>query len=219
MNVVPAHTPDPLAELARAVRVLKGRGLAELERHRFSRYLALLTTWNKAQRLTGIRSPEGIVRSLFRDSLLFLQELPEGASLVADIGAGAGIPGVPIAIFRPEVSVTLIEAKRKKVSFLLTLVRDLELANVRVLEGRAETLIVARPELAESLDCVVSRAVRLTGPIFTAVMRYLRPGGRVVISGSAQSDPTGIPGVERITRVSPELGLTRVFLSIAKPLT
>src|SRR5262249_53556372 len=123
---VTTRTPrsrDPLDDLGRAILSLLGRPWSDQERGRFTQYLQLIMTWNRVQRLTGHRSPPEIVRDLFQDSLLFLTKLPPGAIAVVDIGAGAGIPGVPLKIVRPELSLHLIEAKRKRVSFLATVKR------------------------------------------------------------------------------------------------
>ena len=110
--------------------------------------------------MTALRSPEEIVRGLFLDSLLFLSALPAPRPLkVVDIGAGSGIPGLPIRLADPAITLTLIEAKRKRVSFLLTACRELGLSDVQVLEGRAERLVDENPGVAGSFDAVVARAV------------------------------------------------------------
>ena len=108
----------------------------------FPQYLDLLLLWNRAQNLTGFESAPEIVRGLFEDSLLFLPLLPDRPLRVVDIGAGAGIPGMPLRIIDEGIEVTLIESKRKRVSFLRTVRRELGLEkSVVIEEGRAEVLV------------------------------------------------------------------------------
>jgi 16S rRNA (guanine527-N7)-methyltransferase len=169
--------------------------------------------------LTGLRRPADIVQHLFRDSLLFLSCIPGGAQTVADIGAGAGIPGIPLAISRPEISVTLMEAKRKRASFLRAVQRELGAPNISVIEGRAGTTeIGARLECA--FDVVVSRAVGALHELLPIAMRYLKAGGVFVASGppdQASMTRTALPaGIEPITIRIPELGSARTFLTAKK---
>ena len=84
-----------LEHLANTARVLSGRAIDAKARGQFSQYLDLLLLWNRAQNLTGFDSPPEIVRGLFEDSLLFFPLLPDRPLRVVDIGAGAGIPGMP----------------------------------------------------------------------------------------------------------------------------
>src|SRR5262245_2929113 len=107
---------DPLDEVLRALR---GHPLTRHEREAFARYLELLMLWNRTHDLTACRTPGEVVTNLFRDSLLFLAVLPELDRIVAvDIGAGAGIPGIPLRLTLPALELTLIESRRKRVSFL-----------------------------------------------------------------------------------------------------
>ena len=182
-------------------------------------YLDLLLAWNRTHRLTGLRSSGSIVRGLFQDSLLFLAQLPGHPLAMVDIGSGPGIPGVPLRIVRPEISLTLIESKRKRVSFLSTLKRELELTDVAILEGRAEALVSDHPDLIGKFDVVVSRAVGLD--LLPTATRYLKPGGLFVGAGSpAQNARIRIQGAMPAkweTISFPALGLTRTFLLGHKP--
>lgn len=216
---MPAAEHDWAAALAPAIELVTGRLDVSAEVEQFRRYLDLLLAWNRTHRLTGLRSPAAIVSELFQDSLLFLAKLPEGPLAVADIGTGPGIPGVPLRIVRPQISLTLIESRRKRGSFLASLVRDLDLSNVVLLEGRAEVLVEQRDDLAGRFDAVVSRAVGLR--VLPAVMRFLKPGGLFLTGGSPHHrDVTWMqPGIalsrERVP--FPRLGLTRDFLVGYKP--
>ena len=103
-----------------------------------SAYLDLLVKWNHRTNLTSIRDPEEIVRRHFGESLFVARHLPECETLL-DLGSGAGFPGLPIQLVRPELRVTLAESQHKKASFLREAVRTLGLAT-EVWGARAEKL-------------------------------------------------------------------------------
>lgn len=120
--------------------------IARLEAH-----YQLLTRWNAKLNLTRIESLEDAVRLHYCESLFLAAALPPGPLRIADIGSGAGFPGLPIAVARPECSLTLVESHQRKAVFLREASR--ELTNVRVFAGRAE-------DLEGDFDWLVSRAVR-----------------------------------------------------------
>src|SRR5688572_4764254 len=107
----------PLDLLESAGRAILGRPLDQHELAAFGKYLTLLVKWQRVQRLVGSSDPEWIVEHLFLDSLLFLQVLPAELESLADVGSGAGFPGIPIKIVRPDLRVTLIESRQRRVSF------------------------------------------------------------------------------------------------------
>ena len=118
---------------------------AALEAH-----LELLMRWNRTVNLTAIRSREEAILRHYCESLFLGARLPAGRLAIADVGSGAGFPGFPVAILRPECSVTLIESHQRKAVFLREATRNLP--NVRVLAKRAEDAI-------ETFDWAISRAV------------------------------------------------------------
>ena len=118
---------------------------------KFDTYLNLILRWNTRMNLTAVRDPLDIVRRHFVESIACARSLPQGIGSLLDFGSGAGFPGVPIALCRPEITVTLAESKNKKASFLREVVRSLNL-NSPVLTQRAETAGV-------QFDCVTFRAV------------------------------------------------------------
>ncbi len=208
---------DPLAGLQRAIEALTRRRASNQELDNFRRYLELLLVWNRVQHLTSLTSPAAIASELFADSLLFFPLLPRRPVVMADIGAGAGIPGVPLRVIDPAISLTLIEAKRKRVSFLLALKRELSLADVEILEGRAELISREHPDLLGRFDVVVARAVG--SAILPMAMRYLKPAGLFVASGPPPE--RGLPPAPNLAEwreVSfPDLSLRRLFLVASKP--
>lgn len=138
------------AELLRS----KLAGICELSEPQIERlklHYELLTRWNKVLSLTSVRTLEQSVERHYCESLFAGCHLPEGPASIADLGSGAGFPGIPIAIVRSDCSVALIDSHRRKAAFLKEASRDL--ANVRVIVRRAQ-------DVAERFDWVVSRAVR-----------------------------------------------------------
>jgi 16S rRNA (guanine527-N7)-methyltransferase len=144
--------------------------------------------------------------------MLFLKTVPPGAIRVVDIGAGAGIPGAPMAIARPELSMTLIESRRKRVSFLLSLRRDLKTEDMVVLEGRAEDLVQAHQDLAGGFDVVVTRAAGPIKRILPIAMSYLASGGLFVAGGPSVPEGMEMPGLRSEVVEIEELNLRRTLL-------
>src|SRR5262245_23218970 len=180
-----ADVSDVLAPLADAIEALTGRAPEEDNLRRFRRYLDLLILWNRTHRLTGVTAAAEIVRDLFVDSLLFLPFMPHGRGHVVDIGTGAGFPGIPLHLVRPDLSMTLIEARRKPCSFLKVLCRELGLAEgVRIVEGRAESVASDVANTYGQADTVVARSVGSYDRLIPALVDVLRPGGRFVASSS-----------------------------------
>jgi 16S rRNA (guanine527-N7)-methyltransferase len=150
----------PRAALDRGLGQLN-LALPESARQKLIAYLELLAKWNKTFNLTAIRDPLQMVSLHLLDSLSVSRELPPGR--LADIGSGAGLPGIPIAIAEPERSVVLLEANQKKGSFLRQAVIELGLSNSAVHVERAETwrpverfAVVISRAFADLLDFIVS---------------------------------------------------------------
>jgi 16S rRNA (guanine527-N7)-methyltransferase len=118
---------------------------------RFEAYLAVLLRWNQRINLTAIRDESEILSRHFVESIAVAHSLPAGIATLLDFGSGAGFPGLPIAICRPQIAVVLAESKSKKAAFLREAVRAVGIP-VEVFAGRAETL-------NRTFDCVVLRAV------------------------------------------------------------
>jgi len=210
-----------LDHLAHTARVLSGRPLDAKARGQFSQYLDLLLLWNRAQNLTGLESPPEIVRGLFEDSLLFLPLLPDRPLRVVDIGAGAGIPGMPLRIIDEGIEVTLIESKRKRVSFLKTVRRELGLEkSVVIEEGRAEVLVSEVVRRDGPFDVAVARAVGNLRQVLPSALQYLKPGGVFIVSAPPPTRLASLSaeslGEWRILDY-PDLGLKRGYFVAERP--
>jgi 16S rRNA (guanine527-N7)-methyltransferase len=112
---------------------------------------ALIEKWNKAYNLTAVRDPLESVALHLLDSLSVLPHIPDGR--IADIGTGAGLPGIPLAIVRPDVQFVLVDANAKKTRFVQQAVLELKLPNVQVVHGRVEEIADQPP-----FDAVICRA-------------------------------------------------------------
>jgi 16S rRNA (guanine527-N7)-methyltransferase len=124
--------------------------LTDLQVDQLEAHYRLLVAWNRKMNLTRMRSVEDAVCFHYCESLFLGLLLPGGELRVADVGSGAGFPGIPVAVLRPEFRVTLIESNGRKAVFLREASRPL--SNISVLEGRAE-------DVAERFDWLTSRAI------------------------------------------------------------
>jgi len=138
-------------------------------------YLQELLEWNKTFSLTGIKNPDDIIIKNFIDSLTPLPYLDSSGSLL-DIGSGAGFPSIPLKISCPELEVQLVEASRKKVSFIKHLIRTLGLEGVSVLHSRVEEM--AQPE--RPFRTIISRAFRRPAPLLQLVTPLLEPSTTLI---------------------------------------
>jgi 16S rRNA (guanine527-N7)-methyltransferase len=138
-----------------------------------STYLDLLVKWNGRTNLSAIREPEQMVTRHFGESLFAAKLLPAGKTLL-DLGSGAGFPGLPIALARPGLVVTLAESQNKKASFLREVVRVLGV-EVEVWAGRAEGLPAER-----RFDLITLRAVDSPAAALAAARDLMAPDGSIV---------------------------------------
>jgi 16S rRNA (guanine527-N7)-methyltransferase len=140
-------------------------------------YIRTLQRWNEKLNLTAIRDPLEILHRHFCESMFAGVSVPINSGRLADIGSGPGFPGLPLKILRPELQLFLVESNIKKGTFLAEVIRELGLANARVLISRYEEL---GEELAP-LDFVCSRAVGDFGPFLEWAASDRVSAGRVVL--------------------------------------
>ena len=163
-------------------------------------YLALLARWNRAYNLTAIRDPAEMVGKHVLDSLSMHAFV--GAGTLADLGTGAGLPGIPLALAHPQLQVTLVEANGKKARFLREAVRTLALGNVRVVESRIEA--VAEPG---HHDAITARALANLPLILQLGGHLLKPDGRLLAMKGAHpaAEIAALPAGWRLEAVHPLL--------------
>lgn len=161
-------------------------------------YLGLLDRWNRTYNLTAIRDPdEMLVKHLF-DSLAVVPFVG-AATRLGDIGAGAGLPSIPVALARPDVQVCPIESAGKKARFMREAARRLGLGNVRVFEARAEAV----PEPG-AFDCLISRAFGTLAEFVRVGAHLLAPGGRLLaMKGQVPQDELDALGPDWTATVHP----------------
>lgn len=152
--------------------LLQEGGFGPLSRQQaqcFGSYLSLLLRWNAKTNLTAVRDPEEILSRHFVECIVCARLLPSGISSLLDLGSGAGFPGIPIALCRPAIKVTLAESQGKKATFLREAVRTLELA-AEVRGGRAE-------QFERKFDCVILRAVDKMAEAVGTAVTLVAPAG------------------------------------------
>lgn len=139
-------------------------------------YCGELKKWNKAYNLTAITDDREIIIKHFLDSLLYLKALPAEAKTLFDVGTGAGFPGIPIAIVRPDLQITLIEPSRKRCAFLRHITKRLNLTNTEVVEANAEAVD------AGPFDVVLTRATFSIADLLKKASHLAKAGGWFLFS-------------------------------------
>lgn len=169
-------------------------------------YISLLLRWNKRVSLTTITHPIEVLRFHFGESLYAAICVPMLNGRLADLGSGAGFPGLPLRLAIPGLSLTMIESNMKKAAFLREVVRELELAGVEIVRNRMESI----PGGGARYDFVTARALGNHAEILKLSLKHLNTAGKVIlwlgaedvnrVSADSQwkwTDPVHIPGTER----------------------
>ena len=204
-NATAAHERDVLdrdctfdARRGRVIVVDIDSGLAQLDalgdlrlprdaRDKLAAYLELLAKWNRTYNLTAIREPEKMVTHHVLDSLAVLPHLehPKGATSLSllDVGSGAGLPAIPLAVARPAWRVVALDSSHKKGAFVQQAASELALANVEAVVARVEDY---RPKAL--FDVVISRAFSDLATFAESSARHLAPGGRLVAMKGVRPD-------------------------------
>lgn len=181
---------------------------------RLIKYLSLIEKWNKVHNLTAIRDPEAMLAHHLLDSLAVLPHLGAARSL-ADIGSGAGLPGIPMAIANPDLAVTLLDSSHKRQAFQQQCKAELGLANVTAIHSRVEDF-KAEP----GFDIVISRAFSDLAEFVTAARHLCAPGGCLLAMKGLHpfEEIARLPSDVRLRSVTelhvPGLNATRHFLAI-----
>ncbi|WP_018153156.1 16S rRNA (guanine(527)-N(7))-methyltransferase RsmG [Leeia oryzae] len=202
-------------QLARGIDAL-GLSLDKTRQLLLLEYLQLLVKWNKVHNLTAVRDPEQMVTHHLLDALSVLPHLTETKRLL-DVGSGGGIPGLLLAIARPDWEVHLIDSNHKKTAFLQQVAIELQLANVTVHTGRIEALQDVPP-----FDTVISRA-------FSELADFVKLAKNMVAEGGYFQAMKGVYPFEEIAHLPagfkveeviplnvPELNAERHLVKISK---
>ncbi len=142
-------------------------------------YVALLHKWNRAYNLTAIRDQANMVRRHLLDSLAVLPWVEDKPTL--DVGTGAGLPGIVLAIMRPEQSFILLDSNGKKTRFVRQAVLELKLPNVEVVQSRIQ-------DFAKPVPQVIARAFAALPEMLTLLAHVLPPEGRLLAMKAAQAE-------------------------------
>lgn len=171
---------DANGECAHLNALLAEAGLEPLDEQtasRFVDYVSLFLRWNARLNLSAIRDESGVISRHVIESIALARSLPQEIFTLLDFGSGAGLPGIPIALCRPEIVVTLAESQGKKAAFLEEAVRVLGI-RATVHAQRAETLLAV-------FDCVVLRAVEKMPKAVAAATRLVGPEGYLALMTTA----------------------------------
>ncbi|MFH5836993.1 16S rRNA (guanine(527)-N(7))-methyltransferase RsmG [Proteiniclasticum sp. C24MP] len=152
----------------------------EAQYNQFVQYKTLLKEWNEKLNLTAITEDEEIISKHFIDSIQAFQfaELKEAESMI-DVGTGAGFPGLPIKIMKPDLKVTLLDSLNKRLNFLRAVSEELKLENVEFVHSRAEDG-ARKPEFRDSYDIAISRAVANLTLLTELCLPYVKVGGHFI---------------------------------------
>jgi 16S rRNA (guanine527-N7)-methyltransferase len=189
------------AELAAGIAAL-GIAVPANAQQRMLVYLALVGKWNKAYNLTAVREPEKMLTHHLLDSLAVLPHVR--GPRVLDVGSGAGLPGIPLALARPEWHVTLLDSSHKKTTFLRQAMIELKLTNVDVACARVEAWPAPQP-----FDTVVSRA-------FSELSEFLALAGKLCAKDGVMIAMKGVYPHDELAQV-PEDFLLRSVVTLHVP--
>ncbi len=154
-----------------------GLELSDLQVNQFQKYYELLIETNKVMNLTAITEWDYVIVKHFYDSVSLLQYVDVSReSSVLDLGTGAGFPGVPLKILRPDLQITLADSLNKRIKFLDTVIEELQLSSIQTIHARAEEL-ARNANHREQYDYVVSRAVANLATLSEYCLPFVKVGG------------------------------------------
>ena len=140
---------------------------------KFYEYMNLLLEWNEKFNLTAIVEPKEIILKHFIDSLTIEKYINEGNKII-DVGTGAGFPGIPLSIYKPEIDITLLDSLNKRIIFLQEVIEKLEMKNIEAVHGRAEEFAKNKREM---FDIATSRAVAPLNILLEYLLPFVKIGG------------------------------------------
>ncbi len=195
----------PADLLRKGLREL-GISFTEHQTEAFLFYLEELKRWNKAYNLTGLKTDREIIIKHFFDSLLFLKALPEHVRSLADIGSGAGFPGIPLKIMYPDPVVYLVEPSKKKAAFLRHVCKQLRLPDVEIIDRRIEEVTDLK------VDAAVTRALFSIDDFLKKTQGIVKKKGVLILSKGPKlaEELQGVPS-DRISTLDVKLPLLNII--------
>ena len=152
--------------------------ISDNQLEKFDKYMKFLLEWNEKINLTAIVEPDEVKIKHFLDSLTVLKYINDEDKVI-DIGTGAGFPGIPLKIMKPDTKITLLDSLNKRINFLNIVIEELGLKNIEAIHGRAEEF--ARNKLyREKYDVAVSRAVANLSTLTEYMLPFVKVGGRCI---------------------------------------
>jgi len=188
------HTHDILLKSVREIGIIPTDRQIDL----LLRYSRELLVWNQKMSLVSLKSPLDIIKHLV-DSLTPACCIKADPLNLLDIGTGAGLPGIPLKIIKPSLRVTLVDASRKKTSFLKSVIRTLGLQEIRVVNSRMESLLSDKCYTG-CFDIVISRATFKLHDLLTLGMPFMAEGGTVIAMKGRQVNEEMIQGMDAIKK-------------------
>lgn len=155
--------------------------LNEKQIQNFYNYMNLLLEWNEKMNLTAITEPNEVILKHFIDSLTIANIIKEEQKII-DVGTGAGFPGIPLAIVKEE-NITLLDSLNKRINFLQTVIKSLELNKIQAIHGRAEEFIKGQ---REAYNIVTSRAVAKLNVLLEYMLPFVKIGGKCICMKSVE---------------------------------
>ena len=146
--------------------------------NKFYKYMNLLLEWNEKINLTAIIEPEEIILKHFIDSLTICKYIENNATL-ADVGTGAGFPGIPLKIYRPDIKITLVDSLNKRINFLNEVINNLELKNIVTIHSRVEDF-GKNKNYREKYDYVTARAVANLNTLSEYLVPIVKVNGKAI---------------------------------------
>ena len=173
---------NKMIELARMIN----DELTEDQVENFFKYMNLLLKWNEKINLTAITDVDDIILKHFIDSMTVLKYIEKDKSII-DVGTGAGFPGIPIAIMREDVKITLLDSLNKRINFLNEVCSELKINNIETIHGRAEEA-GQNKQYREKYDIAVSRAVANMTTLSEYLIPFVKVGGICICMKGSEID-------------------------------
>lgn len=173
---------NKMIELARMIN----DELTEDQVENFFKYMNLLLEWNEKINLTAITDVDDIILKHFIDSMTVLKYIEKDKSII-DVGTGAGFPGIPIAIMREDVKITLLDSLNKRINFLNEVCSELKINNIETIHGRAEEA-GQNKQYREKYDIAVSRAVANMTTLSEYLIPFVKVGGICICMKGSEID-------------------------------